>query len=191
MPPPVQRVDLQLDLGGETVDLATRALAAAVVSTPRYGREGEVLAGVAAARQAGAALADVSLEPRLIGPAVQRGGLPVVARTATIEQAEAARAAGIALVLVTPELGAHAAAEGWPTALVVDDVGEIDAVRAEAERHGFPLAIDTTHRPATDALAQESVAVASGCRIVRTTDVRRTRRVIEVVAAVLEARRED
>ncbi len=38
-------------------------------------------------------------------------------------------------------------------------------------------------------MAQEAAAIAEGCRIVRTTDVRRTRRVVEVMAALLEARR--
>jgi len=38
-------------------------------------------------------------------------------------------------------------------------------------------------------LAIESVAVPWGCRLLCTTDVRRTRRVVETVAALLAAQR--
>src|SRR5690606_23752689 len=132
----------------------------------------------------------VSLEPRLVGAVARSGAGPVAARVATAEAAAAARAAGAALVLVPPDLADRAAAEGWPAAVVVDDLAAIAAARPTADRHGFPLAFDASRLPALEALADEAVALSSGCRIVRTTDVRRTRRVIEVVAALLEARRE-
>jgi dihydropteroate synthase len=38
-------------------------------------------------------------------------------------------------------------------------------------------------------MAREAAAVAQGCRLLRTTDVRRSRRVAEVMAALLRARR--
>jgi hypothetical protein len=182
-----------LDLGDGRVDLATRALTAAAVAPPRFGRESELLAAAKAATAAGADLVDVSLEPRLVGSVARGGGLPVAARVANVESAEAARAAGAAVLLIAAgltELADRAAAEGWPAALVVDDLADVEPARATAEGHGFPLAIDTTRLTAADAIAHEAVAISSGCRIVRTTDVRRTRRVVEVLAALLEARRD-
>jgi len=189
-PPPVPRVG-ELDMGGTHVDLRARALVAAIVPPPRFGREGEVLAGLAAAQAAGADLADVSLEPRLVGPASRRGALPVVARVNDVAAADAARDAGVALVLVAPELADQVAERGHPQAVVVDDVAGLEAATRAAARHGLPVAIDTSRRAGADALAQEAVAVSSGCRIVRTADVRRARRVVEVVAALVEARRAD
>lgn len=193
LPPPIPRVDVALDLGDGPVDLATRALTAAAVAPPRFGREAELLAAAKAATAAGADLVDVSLEPRLVGSVARGGDLPVATRVATVESAEAARAAGAAVLLIAAdltELADRAADEGWPTALVVDDVADVEAARGTAESHRFPLAIDTTRLTAADAIAHEAVAISSGCRIVRTTDVRRTRRVVEVLAALLEARRE-
>jgi hypothetical protein len=181
---------LDLGAGAGARDLGARALVAAVVSPPRFGREGELLATATAAGAAGADLLDVSLEPRLIGSAVREAGRPVAARVTTAESGEAARSAGTALLFVGVDLVAQAVAEGWPVALVVDDVGEIGAARAEADRHGVPLAIDTARQTAYDALAQEAVAIASGCRVLRTADVRRSRRVVEVLAALLDARRQ-
>jgi hypothetical protein len=53
-----------------------------------------------------------------------------------------------------------------------------------------PLAIDTSAMSTREeALAVESVAVPLGCRLLCTNDVRRTRRVVETVAALLAAQR--
>lgn len=178
----------RLDLRGHPHDLRTRALVAAVVPAPRFGREGEVQAAVGRAAAAHADLADVSLEPRLIGP-VARGPVPVCARVPDLRHAAAAHAAGAALVLVPHDVAAAAVAEGLAVAVVVDDVGELAGAAPSAEALGVPLAFDAGRRADADAMAQEATALACGCRIVRTTDVRRTRRVVEVVAALLEARR--
>jgi hypothetical protein len=190
LPPPAPQVELTLDLGARRVELATRALTAAIVAPPRFARESELRAGAEAAMAAGADLADVSLEPRLVGPVARGAGVPVAARVETADAAEAARAAGAAVLLITAELADRAAAEGWQAALIVDDVADVGAARPVADRHGLPLAIDTSRVPAAEALADEAVAISSGCRIVRTSDVRRTRRVVEVMAALLEARRD-
>jgi hypothetical protein len=248
----------RLVLGDVEVDLRGRALVAAVVPAPRFGRESEVLAAAAAARDARADLVDVSLEPRLLGPAARSGLLPVVARADDVATARARSAAGAAVVLVPPAVAAAlagsdgygdrdgqasdptggitgapgAAAEPGATdragvagvspdraggpgvtsdravagraagalarggraddvaiAVVVDDVRELSGAAELAERLGVPLAYDAARRPAVDALAQESAALVGGCRLVRTTDVRRTRRVVEVVAALVDARR--
>jgi hypothetical protein len=88
--PPMPRIDLTLTLGDSTFDLRWRALVAAVVPTPRFGREGEVLATVRAAAQAGADLAATSLPPRLIGPAAGAGGLPIAAKVASLDAAQPA-----------------------------------------------------------------------------------------------------
>ncbi|HLM62853.1 MAG TPA: hypothetical protein VK306_01020 [Acidimicrobiales bacterium] len=254
----------RLEVVGTAVDLRTRAVVAAVVGTPRFGREGEVLAGVAAARDAHADLVDVSLGPRLLGPAAAARILPVVARADAADAARAAAAAGAAVVLVPPVLATELAAAGpgatvaaAPTvgsagstatgapggrevggpsdsgpaaagpaggdgrpavgrpagggaatgapaagavitagggrsvalAVVVDDVRDIAAARLVADQLGVPIALDVSRRTGTDALAAESAGIIAGCRLVRTGDVKRTRRVVEVVATLLEARR--
>jgi hypothetical protein len=188
--PPVPRVELTLTLGGTSFDLRWRALVAAVVPAPRFGREGEVLAGVRTARDAGADLADVSLSPRLIGPAAGAGLVPVVVRARSIPEAAAARRAGAGLVLVPADVVADVAVADGPVAVVIDDVGHLERARAVAERHGVALAVDVTARVSAGAMALESAAIAGGCRVVCTADVRRTRRVVETVAALLAARRE-
>ncbi|MGH9113364.1 MAG: hypothetical protein ACRDZN_13885 [Acidimicrobiales bacterium] len=187
---PAPSVDLVLALGDTTFDLRWRALVAAVVPAPRFGREGEVVAGVRTARDAGADLADVSLSPRLIGPAAGAGLVPVLVRATSVDEAAAARRAGAGLVLVRADIVADVAAGSGPVALLVDDVAHLDHARAVAEHHGIALAIDVAGRPPADATAIESAGIARGCRVVCTADVRRTRRVVETLAALLEARRE-
>ncbi len=188
-----------IELRGTVVDLRTRALVAAVVPAPRFGREGEVAAGVQRAADSHADLADVSLEPRLIGPAA-RGPLPICARAGDLATLKAVGAAGAAVVMVRPDLAAEAAeaaqaaeaaeaGAGVTIAVVVDDVAQLDEARRCAERLGLALALDTSRRGDADAMAQEAAAIGEGCRLVRTADVRRTRRVVEVMAALLEARR--
>jgi hypothetical protein len=211
----------QLDLRGEVVDLRTRALVAAVVGPPRFGREGEVAAAVAAVADARADLADVSLEPRLTGSVARRGPVPVCARVASLDAAAAAHAAGVALLLVPPALAADAAGpaadgrpgagggaagggpegrgrgrgrgrgdgDGWRIAVVVDDAAEVPAALEVATPLGAPVAFDASGLAGADAMAAEAAAVSSGARIVRTRDVRRTRRVVEVIAALLDSRR--
>ena len=184
---------MTLRLAGSTVALADRALVAGVVPGPRFARESEVLAAAAAVRQAGADLADVSLAPRLVGPAVRRSGLPVVARVSTVGDARDLAAAGVSVILVPPagaaELAGALVPAGGQVAVVVDDLGALREAAVLAGDLGAPLALDTSGWSPIDALAGESVAVTCGCRIVRTADVRRTRRVVEVVASLVEARR--
>ena len=188
--PPVPRVELTLQLGESTFDLRWRALVAATVPAPRFGRESEVLATVRAAAHAGADLAVASLSPQLVGPAARGGGVPVAVRVSSREAAEAALRAGAALVLVPVGLAAAAAEAGWTAALLVEDLDAIDGARSLAADGHMSLAVDTSGLPPTEALAVESAAIPSGCRLVCTTDVRRTRRVVETVAALLAARRD-
>lgn len=187
--PPVPRVDLTLSLGGAEIDLRCRALVAAAIPAPRFGRESEVVASLRAARQAGADLVEASLPAGLIGPAARRGDLPIAVRAASIEAAAAARGAGASLLLLRAELVAQVAAAGWAAALLVDGLGDLAAGRQLAERHGLPVAIDTYRLRPVDALAVESAAISAGCRIVISCDVRRTRRVVATVGALLAARR--
>lgn len=186
--------DVALVLGGTEVDLRTRALVAGVVPPPRFARESEVLASVAAVRRAGADLADVSLAPRLVGPAAHRGGLPVAALARSPEDATAALAAGAALVLVAPSsapavLTAVTTSRPSPVAVIVDDLAALAGGTEVADELGVAVAVDSTRWSPADALAGEPLAITSGCRIVRTADVRRSRRVVEVMAALLGARR--
>jgi hypothetical protein len=214
--PPVPRVELTLSLpngsgGTRSVDLATRALAVAVVPPPRWGREAEVLAGVVTAVEAGADVVEVPSEPRLLGPAAARRELPIAARVTTADAARAALRAGAALVLVpvdrldevlspadealagTPNgdasgLGATPSVAASEQVVVLVDSARAgrDAVDAQPSR---PVALDVTRLSGADAVSEESLALAVGVRLVRTADVRRTRRVVEVMAHLLEARR--
>lgn len=192
LPPSIPRVEATLALGGAgegaAIDLAIRALVAGVVPAPRFAREAELVAAAHATADAGADLLDVSLEPKLLGAAARSARNPIVSRVGTADEARAAQHAGAQLVLVPPQLIERLDVEtATRAAAVVDDVDAIHGARRQAERHHRPLAIDTTRMSGDEALAAESVAVVAGCRIVRTTDVRRTRRVVEVVAAILEA----
>ena len=188
--PPLPLVELALTLGGTTFDLRWRALVGAVVAAPRFGRENEVLAAVRVAGQAGADLAVTSLPPRLVGPAIRAGGLPVAARVSSLDAAEAAADVGAALVLAPAELMEAVADAGVPVALLVDDLADVDRARSQVGDRPVPLAIDTSAMSTREeALAVESVAVPLGCRLLCTNDVRRTRRVVETVAALLAAQR--
>jgi hypothetical protein len=72
---------------------------------------------------------------------------------------------------------------------VVHDPADLATGAAVAAGAGLPLAFDSTRLAPDDALAAESLAVSDGCRVLRTADVRRSRRVAEVLGAVLSARR--
>lgn len=184
------RVDVGLTLGDTTFDLRWRALVGAVVPAPRFGREGEVLASVRAAGQAGADVAVTSLPPPLVGPAARAGGVPIAAKVSSAEAAEAASAAGASLVLVPIDLVDAAADSGATVALLIEDVDDIHRARAVIADRPVPLALDTSAMSTREeALAVESVAVPLGCRLLCTNDIRRTRRVVETVAALLAAQR--
>jgi hypothetical protein len=188
--PRVPHVDMALTLGGTTFDLRWRALVGAVVAAPRFGRESEVLATVRAAGQAGADIAVTSLPSRLVGPATRVGDVPIAAKVSSLDAVKAASELGAALVLVPVDLVGAAADAGAPVALLVDDVGDIARARSVVGDRPVPLAIDTSAITSREeALAVESVAVPLGCRLLCTNDVRRTRRVVETVAALLAAQR--
>lgn len=192
---PVPAADVTLTLRGQVVDLAARVLVAGVVPAPRFGRENEVVATAAAVTDSGADLVDVSLPPRMIGPVARAEDAPVVVRAGSADQALAAARAGADLVLVPAGLVAElSGAQAWvaldtPVAVVTDDVAGIADARTVAEQFRVPLAIDSTGAAAADAIGAESMAIAEGCRLVRTRDVRRSRRVAEVMGALLGARR--
>jgi hypothetical protein len=179
-----------LVLGGQRVDLRTRVLVAGVVPPPRFGREGEVLATAASLRAAGADLVDVSLPPRLSGPVARAGDVPVAMRAGTAAEAAAARRAGAEVVMVPPDAADDAAGESGAVAVVVDDLAGVGAARDVAGRLGAPLAIDASRWSGPEAVGREAAAVSLGCRLIRTADVRRSRRVAEVMGALLAARRE-
>jgi hypothetical protein len=194
--PPVPDVSLHLRWGDRTVDLATRAVVVGVVPTPRFGREAEVIAGVRALAAAGADVVEVPAEPRLLGPAAQAvGDLPVAAQVTTTEAASAAWSAGARLLLVPADRVAAVVA-GRPEVEAQGDHWQVASLVTTAEagrdqvRDGAGLvAIDTTALDRVDGVSEESLALAVGVRVVRTTDIRRTRRVVEVMAHLLEARR--
>jgi hypothetical protein len=189
--PPVTTPDPGLSFGAGPIDLTTRALVVAVVPPPRWGREAEVLAGVRQAAEAGADVVEAPAEPRLLGPAAGAGLVPVAARVSTPQAARAAWSAGARLLLVpalqAPEVAADPAAGEWQLATLVTDArAGRAAVAAHPDR---PVALDVTGLQPVDAVAEASLALAVGVRLVRTGDLRRTRRVVEVMAHLLEARR--
>jgi hypothetical protein len=179
----------ELVLGGRPVDLRARVLVAGVVPVPRFGREGEVLATAAGVRAAGADLVDVSLPPRLSGAVARSGDTPVSVRARSAEEALSAHEAGAQLILVPPDV-APASGAGQ-VAIVVDDLAGLAAARDVAARRGLPLAVDATRWSGPEAVGREAAAVVLGCRVIRTADVRRSRRVAEVMGALLAARREE
>lgn len=184
-----------LELAGARVDLGTRVLVAGAVPPPRFGREAEVAATATAMRAAGVDLVDVSLPPRLVGPVARGQGAPVAVRAATADAAVAAAHAGAAVVLVPVGVVGDvlaAAERGGPavaTVAVVDDLREVGAARDAAAAHRVPLAFDATRWAGDEAIARESAAVLEGCRVLRTSDVRRSRRIAAAMTALLEARR--
>lgn len=182
-----------LPLPGATADLRTRVLVAGVVPAPRFGREGEVVATARAVVERGADLVDVSLVPRLVGAAARAVERPVVVRALDLDAAAAAGRAGAAVALLPAAVLDDAGHERLDeadvaVAVVVDDLGALAAALAVAGRAGVPVAFDSTQLSALDALAAEAVAVTDGCRLLRTGDLRRSRRVAEVLGAVLTAR---
>jgi hypothetical protein len=191
-PPPLDR-DV-VSLAGTPVDLRSRVLVVGVVPAPRFGRETEVAATAVAVAATGADLVDVSHGPRLVGPARRASPVPVVATVTSLDAAADAGRAGAALALVPSDVTAAASGEdlravGIPLAVVVADPAGVAGAVALAGRVGAPVAFDSTRFTVTQALAAEALAVTDGCRLVRTADVRRTRRIAEVLGAVLGARR--
>lgn len=196
-----------LPLPGEEVDLRTRVLVVGVVPPPRFGRENEVVATVDALAGRGADLVDVSHGPRLVGPAARASRVVIAARGDSLDAAAAAGRAGAAVVFVPAavaaaadpsELGlggdpdegrSDAPLGGAAVVVVVTAVEELATGRAVADRLRVPLAFDSTRLAPHDALAGEAAAVVDGCRLLRTADVRRSRRVATVLTALCEARR--
>jgi hypothetical protein len=188
-PRPAPAAGAVLVLAGRPVDLRARVLVAGVVPAPRFGREGEVLATAATLRAAGADLVDVSLPPRLAGPVARSGGAPVAMRAQSAEEAERARRTGAEVVFVPADVAGAAAACGH-VAVLVDNLAALPSARDVAAGLGLPLAVDAAGWSGPEATGREAAAVALGCRVIRSTDVRRSRRVAEVMAALLAARRE-
>jgi hypothetical protein len=207
-PSPVPVVGATLRIGVERLDLAARVLVAGVVPAPRFGREAEVQAGAAAVLALGADLVEVPPPARFAGVVRGAAGHLVAMRASSPDEVASARAAGVEVIMVTPGLaaelaGGDAAATGRElgttrglaglagVVVVVDDPADVPATRAQAERWGVPLAYDSTRWSGAAAIAREAAAVADGCRLLRTSDVRRSRRVAEVTGALLAARRQD
>lgn len=164
-----------------------------------------MLAGVRGAAQAGADVVEVPAEPRLLGPAASSGDVPVAAHVTSRRAATAATTAGAALLLVPVDHLSDIAADACDNAggddrpvrrapiaslaVLVSHAHDVGAAHAESAEPGAPVALDTVGLVGVDSIAETSLALAAGARLVRTSDVRQTRRVVEVMAALLEARR--
>ena len=101
-PVPSPRLGGTVQPGGTPSGPDHRILVAGVVPPPRFGRENEVAATARALAGAGADLVDVSLGPRLVGPAVRASAVPVVVTVTSLDAAAEAGRAGAALALVPP-----------------------------------------------------------------------------------------
>lgn len=199
-PPAVPLVDAALTIGDRVVDLATRSLTVAVIPSPVWARESEVVAAVRAAADAGADAAEAPPEPRLLGPAAAAGLLPIAAHVSTVAAAGTATRAG-ASVLLAPadsEIAVPGAIGDAPVAPVVRLCRSAQAVQEVRTQLASGLSgpgdeavvgLDALHLSGIDIVAEASLALSVGARLVRTRDVRRSRRVVEVMAALLEARR--
>lgn len=191
-PPLVPAVSPGLTLSDRSVDLTTRAAVVAVVPSPRFGREAEVLAGVRAAALAGADIVEVPAEPRLLGPAAAAKEVPIAARVATVAAARAAWQAGASVLLVPEDaldevVNGQGPTDEWQVVTLVETARQgRDAVQASPDR---PVGVDVVRLTGADAVSEESLALSVGVRLVRTADLRRSRRVVEVMAHLLEARR--
>lgn len=208
-PPPVEPVKASLTFGDRAVDLASRALVVTVVPSPRWARESEVISGVHAAADSGADIVEVPADPRLLGPAAQLGVLPVAARVTTTSAARAALTAGAGLLLVPaenldlvmssdvqnvdddPAADRHQESLAGRLAVMVRAISDIPERRAgqlPSAEGELPVAFDTLHLTDVDLVAEATLAISLGARLVRTHDIRKVRRVVEVIASLLEAR---
>jgi hypothetical protein len=194
--PPVVLPPQTLPLGDRVADLSTRALIVAVAPEPRFAREAEIVAWVRAALDGGADIVEVPSDPRLLGPAARERGGVVTARATTAAERDAVLAAGAAFALVPADVlddviagdPDPADSPGREVVLVGDARSARDARDDDPAR---PVALDVTRLTGVDAVSEESLGLAVGVRLVRTTDLRRTRRVVEVMAHLLQARRSD
>lgn len=194
-PPPVPLVGVTLPLADGEADLSTRALVAAVVPAPRFGRESEAVATAGALADQGAELVDASLPPRLLGAVAAASRVPVAVRAQSADEAAAAARAGARVVLAPLALvpavlvSTRGVSDDVTVAVVIDDLADLADARAVADHEQLALAVDATRWTGPEAMGREAAAIGEGCRIVCTNDVRRSRRVAEVMAAILAARR--
>src|SRR5438105_1514554 len=147
------------------------------------------------AAQAGASVVatHIRLSPRVPDPEPRYDDVVGVVRDALVERARAAEASGIPPERIVIDAGLDLG-KTWPQSLHL--------VRRSAELAGlgYPLLLSASNKTflgrlldlevgerGTASLAAAALGVARGCRIVRAHDVRGTRRVCLVLAAVLEA----
>lgn len=107
-----------------------------------------------------------SAPPRPDGADIVELDVPAGTRAVTVANAVAALAklAGVPVAIATNDPDLRRAAV---------DAGSVGALGREAVTANTPAAV--------------AVAVLNGCRLIRTTDVRGARRVVDVLAAVMEA----
>jgi dihydropteroate synthase len=148
---------------------------------------------VSAAAGATVVATHIRLAPRVPDPEPQYGDVVAAVRQFLEERAERARTAGIAPERIVIDAGLDLG-KTWQQSLVLlhrsDDLAGL----------GYPVMLSASNKPflgrlldlaVTERRAASLVAAAlgmsRGCRIVRAHDVRGTRRVCEMIAAVLEA----
>jgi dihydropteroate synthase len=148
---------------------------------------------VSAAAGATVVATHIRLAPRVPDPEPQYGDVVAAVRQFLEERAERARTAGIAPERIVIDAGLDLG-KTWQQSLVLlhrsDDLAGL----------GYPVMLSASNKPflgrlldlavterRAASLTAAALGMSRGCRIVRAHDVRGTRRVCEMIAAVLEA----
>ena len=148
-----------------------------------------------AAARAGASVVatHIRLSPRVPDPEPRYGDVVGTVRDALVDRARAAEAAGIPPERIVIDAGLDLG-KTWPQSL------HLLRRSADLAALGYPLLLSASNKTflgrvlglevaerGAASLAAAALGIARGCRIVRAHDVRGTRRVCLVMAAVLEA----
>ena len=188
------RFELPISVDTWRADVARAAFAAGAVL-------GNDISGFAdpgylpAAARAGASVVatHIRLSPRVPDPEPRYDDVVGTVRDALVDRARAAEAAGIPPERVVIDAGLDLG-KSWPQSL------HLLRRSADLAALGYPLLLSASNKTflgrvlglevaerGAASLAAAALGIARGCRIVRAHDVRGTRRVCLVMAAVLEA----
>ena len=173
--------------------LGQACAAGAVVGNDISGFADPAYLPAAAAAGATVVATHIRLGPRIPDPEPVYGDVVAAVRTFLAERASAAEAAGIPSDRIVVDAGLDLG-KTWQQSL------ELLRASDRLAHVGYPLLLSASNKTflgrlldldvadrADASLAATALGVARGCRIVRAHDVKGTRRVCDIVAAVLEA----
>jgi dihydropteroate synthase len=193
----VARFDVAVSVDTWRASVAKAAFAAgAVVGNDISGFADPDYLPVAAAAGATVVATHIRLRPRVPDPTpAYPGGVVPAVRAFLLERARRAEAAGIPPERIVLDAGLDLGKTWQQSVLLLRASGELASL-------GYPLLLSASNKTflgrlldleideRRDAsLAAAALGVTFGCRIVRAHDVRGTRRVCDVLGAILEARR--